>query len=73
MSDLTMAKRKQMPTSQFGQPKTHGFPMNDTTHQKLAIGGATRSYNAGNISAGTEDRIKAEARAKLKSKLYKGK
>lgn len=39
--------------------------MNDRLHDKLAIGGATRAYNAGHISEGTENRIKSEARAKL--------
>ena len=39
--------------------------MNDKTHQRLAISGATRSERAGNISASTAARIKAEARAKL--------
>jgi hypothetical protein len=65
MANLTAAKRKDMPKSDFGLPKTKGFPMNDKNHQRLAIGGATRAYNAGNISASTESRIKSEARAKL--------
>lgn len=44
----------------------HGsFPIGDPKHARLAIGGATRSYNAGNISKGTEEHIKARARAKL--------
>lgn len=42
------------------------FPIGDRTHQRLAIGGATRSYNAGNISKATEEHIQARARAKLK-------
>ena len=41
------------------------FPIGDDKHARLAIGGATRSERAGNISEGTADRIKAEARAKL--------
>ena len=41
------------------------FPIGDDKHARLAIGGATRSYNAGNISASTEASIKAKARAKL--------
>ena len=44
------------------------FPIGDKKHARLAIGGATRSYNAGNISKGTENSIKAKARAKLKGK-----
>jgi hypothetical protein len=41
------------------------FPIGDKKHARLAIGGATRSYNAGNISKGTENKIKAQARKKL--------
>lgn len=41
------------------------FPIGNETHARLAIGGATRSYNAGNISKSTEDHIKAEARKVL--------
>ena len=68
MARLTMAKRKSMPKSDFagGGPKGgKGFPMNDPTHARLAISGATRSYNAGNISKGKEDSIKSKARRKL--------
>jgi hypothetical protein len=39
--------------------------MGDKTHQRLAIGGATRSFRAGNISASKEAAIKAAARHKL--------
>lgn len=65
MARLTAQQRHKMPKSEFGQPKSKGFPMNDKKHDRLAISGATRSYNAGNISKGTENRIKSEARAKL--------
>ena len=41
------------------------FPIGDAKHQRLAIGGATRSERAGNISASLADRIKARARALL--------
>jgi hypothetical protein len=41
------------------------FPIGDKKHARLAIGGATRSERAGNISASTAARIKGEARAKL--------
>lgn len=43
------------------------FPIGDAKHARLAIGGATRSEHAGNISESTADHIKAQARAKLKS------
>ena len=41
------------------------FPVGDKKHARLAIGGATRSFHAGNISASTEKKIKAKARRKL--------
>lgn len=41
------------------------FPIGDAKHARLAIGGATRSYRAGNISKSTEQHIKAAARRKL--------
>jgi hypothetical protein len=41
------------------------FPIGDKKHARLAIGGATRSMHAGNISASTAANIKAKARAKL--------
>lgn len=41
------------------------FPIGDPTHARLAIGAATRSANAGHISASTAASIKAKARAKL--------
>jgi hypothetical protein len=41
------------------------FPIGDAKHARLAIDGATRSFNAGNISASQEAAIKAKARAKL--------
>lgn len=41
------------------------FPIGDKKHARLAIGGATRSEHAGNISESTADAIKAKARAKL--------
>ena len=42
--------------------------MQDATHQREAISGATRSEHSGNISPAEEERIKATARAKLGGK-----
>lgn len=61
---LTSGKRAGMKKSSFAGPGK-SFPVNDKTHQRLAISGATRSYNAGNISKGTEDKIKSKARGLL--------
>jgi len=61
---LSAGKRRTMPKGQFAGPGK-SFPVNDKTHQRLAISGATRSYNAGNISKSEEKRIKAKARGLL--------
>lgn len=64
MAKLSSGKRHSMPKSQFAGPGK-SFPVNDKTHQRLAVSGATRSYNAGNISKSEEQRIKAKARGLL--------
>lgn len=64
MTNLTAKKRKAMPSGDFALGG-HRFPINDPTHQRLAISGATRAERAGNIAPATEDAIKAKARAKL--------
>jgi hypothetical protein len=61
-----MAKLKKSKVKGKKAGPNGSFPVGDKKHQRLAIGGATRSYNAGNISKGTENKIKAEARAALK-------
>lgn len=61
---LTKAKRDKMPKKDFALPGER-FPLNNETHDRLAIGGATRAYKAGHISKSQESHIKAEARAKL--------
>lgn len=70
MAVLNAAARRQMPKKEFAGPGK-SFPVNDPTHARLAISGATRSENAGNISTSTANAIKAKARAKLQKKsLY---
>lgn len=66
MGLLSAGKRKKMPKSEFAGPG-RSFPVNDKNHARLAISGATRSERAGNISASEAAKIKAKARAKLKS------
>ncbi len=64
MGVLNSAMRAKMPASQFAGPN-HSFPVNDPTHARMAISGATRSEHSGNISGSMADRIKARARAML--------
>lgn len=67
MAKLYSADRAKMPKKDFAGPGK-SFPVNDATHARLAISGATRSMRAGNISSSEADRIKAKARGKLYSK-----
>jgi hypothetical protein len=64
MSKLSTKARKALPKKEFAGPG-RSFPINDKKHARLAISGATRSENVGNISKKTANRIKAKARAKL--------
>ena len=64
MAKLTTKARKEMPKKDFAGPGK-SFPIEDKKHARLAISGATRSERAGNISKGTENKIKGEARAKI--------
>ena len=64
MAALKAATRKRMPKGDFAGPG-RSFPIEDKKHARLAISGATRSENAGNISASQAASIKAKARAKL--------
>jgi len=63
---LTASKRRGMPASDFAAGKGH-FPINDATHARLAISGATRAEHAGHISASEEASIKSKARARLRA------
>jgi hypothetical protein len=65
MAKLTSRTRKAMPKKDFAEPGKKAFPIADKTHARAAISGATRAYNAGNISKSTETKVKAKARAKL--------
>jgi hypothetical protein len=53
-----------MPKGEFAGPG-RSFPVNDKTHARMAISGATRSERAGNISHEEAEHIKAVARRKL--------
>lgn len=62
---LTIKKRDSMPKSSFAGPGK-SFPISDPEHTRLAIGGATRSERAGNISESTAESIKSKARKVLR-------
>lgn len=54
-----------MPRSEFALPGGR-FPIEDATHQRMAISGATRAEHAGNISTEQAAKVKRLARAMLK-------
>ena len=66
MAKLTSEQRKNIPQGEFAGPG-RSFPINDKTHARMAISGATRSEHAGNISSSEAQNIKAKARKKLHS------
>lgn len=66
---MATAKRSKLSPSKVPGKKAGpngSFPVGDPKHARLAIGGATRSERAGNISVAAEKKIKSEARAELK-------
>lgn len=60
---MAKLRRSKVPGKKAGP--NGSFPIGDDEHARLAIGGATRSERAGNISEATADAIKAKARRKL--------
>lgn len=65
MARLNAPTRKALPKAAFAGPD-RTFPINDATHARVAISGATRSMRAGHISPATASAIKSRARKKLK-------
>jgi hypothetical protein len=59
--NLTKAKRDKLPKSDFGLPKSEGYPMPDKNHARLAKSGASHAERVGHISKATEEKIDAKA------------
>ncbi|HEU5451893.1 MAG TPA: hypothetical protein VFU76_07910 [Terriglobales bacterium] len=70
MARMSTRKRNNLPKRAFAGPG-RSFPINDRSHARAAISGASRSFRAGNISKATEKRIQKRARAKLHSRSYR--
>jgi hypothetical protein len=64
MSKLTTGQRDAMPKSQFALPGGR-FPVNDASHARAALSGASRAESVGNITPGQKATIDAKAKAKL--------
>lgn len=65
MAKLTAKARKAIPKSEFGLPKTRGYPMEDKEHASNAKARASQAVNAGRMSKSTEEKIDAKADRKL--------
>lgn len=61
---LSAKARGKIPAGKFAGPG-RSFPIENKSHARAAISGATRSEHAGNISPGEEKVIKAKALRKL--------
>jgi len=61
MSRLTTAKRKKIPSSEYGLPKEKKYPMPDKEHAANAKARATQMKKAGKLSAAADAKIDAKA------------
>jgi hypothetical protein len=61
MSDLTAAKRKSLPKSDFGLPGSEKYPMPDRSHAANAKARASQMEAKGKLSKSSEEKIDAKA------------
>jgi hypothetical protein len=65
MAKLNAAKRKHIPTSEFGLPGSRKYPMPDRAHAVNAKARATQMVKRGKLSAASAAKIRAKANRKL--------
>jgi hypothetical protein len=65
MAKLTAAKRKRIPSSEFGLSQMRKYPMPDATHARVAKSYASKEYDEGRLSASQKATIDRKANAKL--------
>lgn len=68
MAKLDAAERKDLPKSDFGDPKDRKYPMPDREHAANAKSRAKQMLNRGSISKAEYDKICAKADRKLGDK-----
>lgn len=61
MAELNAAKRKRIPTSEFGLPGSRKYPMPDRPHAANAKARATQMVRKGKLSEASAERIRAKA------------
>lgn len=61
MAKLTVARRKALPKSTFGEPGKRAYPMPDRSHAANAKARASQAVNAGRMSTSEKEKIYAKA------------
>lgn len=61
VGELTAAKRKKIPTSEFGMPGSRKYPMPDKSHAANAKARATQQVRRGKLSSASAAKIRAKA------------
>jgi hypothetical protein len=65
---LTAAKRKKIPSSQFGLPRSRKYPMDTRGRAANAKARASQQVKKGNLSSASASKIRAMANRILKRK-----
>lgn len=68
MGTLSAKQRKKLPSSDFGLPAEHKYPMPDKSHARNAKARASQQVAKGNITPSQEKRIDAKANKVLRGK-----
>jgi hypothetical protein len=68
MAELTTAKKKAEPKSDFGLPEERKYPMPDATHARNAKARASQAEHAGNLSATDKKKVDTKAEKVLKKR-----
>lgn len=61
MAKLNAAKRKRIPSGEFGLPGSRKYPMPDRSHAQNAKARATQMVKKGRLSAASAAKIRAKA------------
>jgi hypothetical protein len=67
MGKLNAAKRKKIPSKEFGMPNERKYPMPDKSHAANAKARATQMVNKGKLSESSKEKIDTKANKVLKS------
>jgi len=68
MPELTAAKKKAEPKSDFGLPDKRKYPMPDAAHARNAKARASQAENAGKLSSADKKKVDSKADKVLKRK-----